>query len=118
MPEAPEVKPTYEAASVLAGHPASRIDERLFPDVLLPLALAALGCMFAYANWSILIAYYWKGKRSSSIPLIGGTLLCIAIWLPPWRHSHFWWAGLLIDAGCIPLLAEALIHAVRRRPRR
>jgi len=57
-----------------------------------------------WANWRIVI-FNWRhrdrGKFISWIPLVGGCLGSLGIWLAPLAElKPFWWAPLLLDFGC------------------
>jgi hypothetical protein len=47
------------------------------------LTLMALGGLFAALNWLYLYLTWYTGRFHSSIPLIGGVLLCVGMLLIP-----------------------------------
>jgi hypothetical protein len=74
----------------------------------------------ATLNASVLwIWYVQKRKAPSRIPLLGGVAGSIGIWLLPLAAAHkWWWAPLVVDLGCLPLILHAAVHYLVVRPDR
>ena len=64
------------------------------------LTLMALGGLFAALNWLYLYLTWYTGRFHSSIPLIGGVLLCVGMLLIPATRPYAW-AAVLLDFGTI-----------------
>ena len=65
----------------------------------------------------IAILWYARRKRSSMIPLIGGLLFAVAMFICPLPAMKRWaWVPLIADLGCAPLLGASLYeYAWKRR---
>jgi hypothetical protein len=71
--------------------------------------LLIIGLYFTAGNWYIVINYRLNKKTSSSIPFIGGLLLCVSLWnLLPDNLRWLSFFGLIIDRCCLPLLILTL----------
>jgi len=64
------------------------------------LALFFLGT--ALANACVFAKFFLHGKRSSSIPIIGGTAGFLALLLLPIPGpTGIWWLPFILDPGCL-----------------
>ncbi len=79
-------------------------------------AFLLLGASIAVLNWSVFYNSFIRKQRSRSwIPLLGGTLAAVGLFLLPLPSVHrFWWVTFLADWGSAPGLLHALVwHAIR-----
>jgi hypothetical protein len=82
------------------------------------LILAVVGSVFVAVNWAILIQYLISRRHASTIPVIGGLLLAIAVARSPNPSIQIWfWLPPLLDPACIPLLAALFWRLAKRSPR-
>ena len=59
-----------------------------------------------------------RGKRSSLIPFIGGTVGAVGLLLVPVSSLHqWWWVPLFADLGTVPLALATLIDQTVRHYR-
>jgi hypothetical protein len=82
------------------------------PSVLvIALTLMVLGGLIAAFNWLYVYLTLYTGRFHSSVPLIGGVLLCVGMLLLPVTRPYPW-AAVLLDFGTIGSVL-ALPHLVR-----
>jgi hypothetical protein len=63
--------------------------------------LALLGGGIILANWWLVIQWYIQRKRGSLVPLFGGLLFALAMFIyPEPRVRHLAWIPLVVDLGC------------------
>lgn len=81
-----------------------------------------LGAFVIIANWTCVWMYYRHGRRSSTVPFLGGGLAAVGVaLLPVGEIRQWWWVALALDIGCwtgvmgLPLLMRELIWS-RRAP--
>lgn len=80
--------------------------------------LCPLGALFFVANWGALLAWLFRRKRSSGIPVLGGGALAIAMALAPSPSLRsLWWLPLVLDPGCLILALNAALLWARSRVR-
>ena len=57
-----------------------------------------LGC--AAANGVVFFRWMFQKKAGSTIPIIGGALGCVALFISPWPVlKSYWWIPLILDAS-------------------
>jgi hypothetical protein len=75
---------------------------------ILSWVVIALGMAVVATNWSIPIKYYTgrlKGRSASSIPVIGGLMLSVGLYLSGIEYlSKYFWVPLFLDIGCLPMI--------------
>jgi hypothetical protein len=82
--------------------------------IAISVALGVVGIAFIAANFAGIIRYYLKGTLFSRAPLVGGALATCACLVYPGLHPGVLaYLPLVIDPGCLPLLASVLIHSVK-----
>ena len=76
-------------------------------------ALLLLGGAASVVNYLICIAYYWRGRRSSLVPILGGGSLTAGLFLLTGFH---WWCFLPLaaDIGCIPLVGATIVSHLQK----
>jgi hypothetical protein len=81
---------------------------------LLISVLALVGAAIAAGNWTILIRWFARRKHGSLIPALGGLLLAAAMLLvPTMRAKHYVWLPLIVDPGCLYLLACGVVFVLK-----
>jgi len=80
------------------------------------LLLAAAFLVAAAYNGLILLAERRGGAAPSVIPVFGGILGAVGVWLWPYHDLASWaWAPLLLDYGCAYYLARGIFEHARRK---
>lgn len=69
---------------------------------------------FIIMNW-VIFRFNWKnrgtGQSSSWVPVLGGLLGSLSIWLVPLAQvKPFWWIPFVIDYGCLIGLTHTAIY--------
>jgi len=73
--------------------------------------------LVAGVNARLTIGYAFGRIRSGSrVPLVGGCAGCLGLLLGPWPQLRAWcWVPLLLDLGCLPMVAQAAWWWLRER---
>jgi len=71
-------------------------------------------------NYGITLRYMLKKQRGSLVPVLGGLLVCGGMLMYPDGGLRCWaWGPLVLDIGCLPMIAAALWAVFRdRKPKR
>jgi len=81
--------------------------------------LIALSLCAICGNLWIAFAWYLVKKRATMIPLVGGIVGTIGLLLLPVTGIRcFWWVPLMVDLGCVPMLAAVAFDQIKKRVRR
>lgn len=83
--------------------------------------LFALFLWISFGNlWISFRSMFFRGaRRESLLPLVGGILGALAIFISPMAHARkYWWIALLTDIGCGPMLFAIIIDQVFKKFRR
>ena len=72
---------------------------------LISIPLLSVGAYVTFGNyWMIFLSYKTK-RHHSLIPFLGGIFFATGAFVAPSKHfSHWWWAPLFVDIGCLPML--------------
>ena len=77
--------------------------------------VAVAGAVFVAVNWAMLVQHLRTDRHASSIPLIGGLLLAVAVARVPRPAIQVWfWIPLVLDPACVPLLIALLWRVAKR----
>jgi UDP-N-acetylmuramyl pentapeptide phosphotransferase/UDP-N-acetylglucosamine-1-phosphate transferase len=72
--------------------------------------LLIVGCVLSISNWYNAYRQYRNYSTHSTIPLLGGAMICAGVWLSPYLgFNHLWWIGFVLDYGCAPLLLRVIV---------
>ena len=88
-----------------------------FWDALMNGGLASIGfAFFSMWNW-VRVVRGWAGIKSGSlIPLLGGLLGCLGMWLSGVPGSkQLCWLPFLLDPGSVLMVADGIYHQHKRR---
>jgi hypothetical protein len=81
------------------------------------LLVVFLGC--AVGNIAIVVRCRLYKRHESLIPVAGGIAGAMGVLLLPWPAARsWWWLPLLLDLGCVPIVASTLVFLVVQRFRR
>lgn len=76
------------------------------------IAFIALGSVITLLNWTVPFRYFVLRDRKKSlslVPLIGGALLSLGLFLSTnATSSQLFWVPLFIDIGCLPMVGMFL----------
>jgi hypothetical protein len=78
--------------------------------------LGAVFLIVAAGNIWIILRYYLLGRRGSRVPVIGGVCGCLALLFHPGPWAKYCWIPLVLDPGCLPMVAHALVALAFRNP--
>ncbi len=75
-------------------------------------------CGLFIMNW-VIFRFNWRnqgtGKYSSWIPLLGGVLGSLSIWVVPVTQAKlYWWVPMVIDYNCLIGLTHTVIYWAQR----
>ena len=74
--------------------------------------LVVFGVIISLYNWIIVFNCVIKSKNSSSIPLLGGGAIVLAMNLPGIDMEEYESIPLLLDYGCIPLFVHTFFSFI------
>jgi hypothetical protein len=79
---------------------------------ILPFTLAFLGGWVILGNWWIVVRWYVSHKHGSMIPLFGGLLFAVAMFIFPEPSVRHWaWIPFVVDLGC-SVMIPSFFYAV------
>jgi hypothetical protein len=70
--------------------------------ILISLILFGAGLFVACMNWYCLYSYLINKKFYSRIPIIGGGLCAIGMYISPLNINSYIWLPFILDYGCLP----------------
>ena len=86
-------------------------------ELLIPV-LALSGVAITAGNWAVLIRWYARRKHDSLIPALGGLLMATAMLVfPTMKTRHQACLPLIVDPGCLYLVASGVVFVVKDRCR-
>jgi hypothetical protein len=78
--------------------------------------MSAFSGLITIGNWGCPMIAYREKRNVSIVPLIGGLSGCLVLLLSPIQGAaRFWWAPLLLDLGCVPMLLLVVVFLIREK---
>lgn len=85
---------------------------------IIAIAFLAFGGLIIVTNTAIAVLRFTRGRKSSMILIVGGVAAAIGIYALPNSTMHRWfWVPLLVDIGCVPIVAALLAKTIFDKPR-
>jgi hypothetical protein len=83
---------------------------------ILGIVLVALGTWIIVGNYIVAIGWMLAKRRGSYLPLLGGIFAAVGgLLLPAGWTLGLWWVPLILDLGCLPLIAGIIVDMAKKR---
>lgn len=77
------------------------------------LAGLAFFALAALSNFALLLAWIWRKKRSSLIPVVGGIAGMVGLLAAPFPElRRWWWVPPFVDPGTLPLVVPTVAWTI------